>query len=139
MGRTDTEEVLADPQYTMSTVTRDVHSHQHAAGYPGRQKSQLTYRRRPRSSSGGDSGRKLTELTRSSGAGSKRHAATAVRAHGPVGEHGSQPLRLEGTSIRPPKLSNIFAYPLQKRELDRKECCRTQPIESKCTDTPRPE
>ena len=134
-GRAVDAETSADAQHGPSGPARDALRHRGVGGAPGRRDAQLAQRRHPRALSSGDSARRLRELSRSPEAGPKRHAATAVRAHVPTGEHVGQPLRLEGTSIRPPKLSNIFAYPLQKRELDRKECCRTQPVESRCGET----
>ena len=42
------------------------------------------------------------------------------------------PLRVDGTTSRPPKLGAAFVYPIARRDADRRECCRSAPVLSQC-------
>ena len=69
----------------------------------------------------------------------QKHNATCMQEMMTLRDEGlarGQPLRLPGTSVRPPKQSHIFAYSLQKREQDRRACCRDRPAESNCAEAP---
>ena len=65
-------------------------------------------------------GRKLTRAQRTSASDTDNDA------------HELASLRLQGTLARPPKAASAFMYPIARRDADRADCCRREPIASQC-------
>ena len=93
---------------------------------------------------GGGDGRRLARLRRGRGSdsipsgtskGGRGHAdrSSANANDAGAGAHASfGPMRIEGTSARPPKAAAAFMYPIARRDADRRECCRVAPVVSQC-------